>query len=119
MRLYSLTGASALDDPEYGRFEAEDDGGFELPDDLAERLHKFHLAGRPAWEDQIEQQARLMEEELERRKDPATLLQAVEQLVQAAAGIQAAPAASDPAPADSKPAAKRPTKRAATKPAAE
>lgn len=109
MRLYSLTGASALDDPDYGHFDADGDGGFELPDDLAERLHKFHLAGRPAWEDQIERQARLMQEELERRKDPATLLGAVEQLVQAASGLSSAQSADTPPPA------KRPAKRAAPK----
>lgn len=109
MRLYSLTGASALDDPEFGHFDAEEDGGFELPDDLAERLHKFHFAGRQSWEDQIERQARLMSEEMERRKDPATLLEAVELLVAASRGVTPVHAAADP---EDKPPAKRPAKRA-------
>lgn len=117
MRLYSLTGASALDDPEYGHFDAEDDGGFELPEDLAERLHRFHFGGRPSWEDQIERQERLMQEELERRKDPATLLGAVESLVKAAEAIQPGAAADAHGRSAAKSAAKRAaSKTAATKP---
>jgi hypothetical protein len=84
MRLYTRTGATALDDAEYGHFEAEPDGGFELPDDLADRLHGFAVRGRPLWESDVERQHRLAEEELERRKDPATLLGVVEQLMKAA-----------------------------------
>lgn len=84
MRLYTRTGATALDDPEYGHFEADEQGGFDFPDDLSDKLHRFSVRGRPAWESDIERQNRLIAEELERRKDPATLLQAVEQLVAAA-----------------------------------
>lgn len=84
MRLYTLTGASALDDPTFGHFEADEQGGFDFPNDLSDRLHRFHAGGRPLWETAIERQNRLITEELERRKDPATLLQAVEQLVKAA-----------------------------------
>jgi hypothetical protein len=84
MRLYTRTGATALDDPEYGHFDADEQGGFDLPEELSDRLHSFHLAGRPAWETDIERQRRLINEELERRKDPATLLDAVEQIMRAA-----------------------------------
>ncbi|WP_333746049.1 hypothetical protein [Streptomyces sp. IBSBF 2950] len=84
MRLYSRTGVTALDDPEFGTFHANEDGGFDFPDEVSDRLHNFHLHGQPMWETDVERQRRLVTEELERRKDPATLLNAVEQLVRAA-----------------------------------
>ncbi|MET7944342.1 hypothetical protein [Streptomyces sp. NPDC005302] len=97
MRLYTLTGATALEDPEFGKYEADEQGGFDFPNELSSRLHNFHVGGKPAWEDDIERQQRLMTEELERRKDPATLLDAVQQIVMAAqnvaAGQQAGPTA--------------------------
>jgi hypothetical protein len=95
MRLYTRTGATALDDPEYGHFEANADGAFDLPDDVSGRLHSFHIGGKPAWETDIERQARLFAEEAERRKDPASLLDAVEQIMRAAQATQTAP---EPAP---------------------
>lgn len=108
MRLYTLTGATALDDPEFGHFEADENGAFEMPNELSDRLHGFAHRGRPLWETDIERQQRLISEELERRKDPATLLDAVQQLVRAAQQVQA--------PADQAPPAKRASKRAATRP---
>jgi hypothetical protein len=124
MRLYTRTGATALDDPEYGNFQADEEGGFDLPDDLSERLHRFHIDGRPAWETDVERQTRLIAEELDRRKDPATLLAAVQQLVAAAQSLPAQSAApapepvpevpapiTEPVPAPA-PAAKRASKRA-------
>jgi len=110
MRLYTLTGATALDDPDHGHFDADEDGGFDFPNEISDRLHRFHVDGRPAWETDIERQDRLMAEELERRKDPATLLDAVQQLVQAA---QALPGAAVPEPA---PAPKKATKKTAAAP---
>ncbi|WP_035796492.1 hypothetical protein [Kitasatospora mediocidica] len=83
MRLYTRTGATALDDPEWGHFEADEQGGFDLPDQLAEQQRAFAVRGSHAWETDIERQHRLVTEERERRQDPATLLQAVEQLVKA------------------------------------
>lgn len=114
MRLYSRTGATALDDPEYGHFDANEDGGFDFPDDLSDRLHGFHAGGRPLWETDVERQNRLIAEELERRKDPATLLDAVQQLVQAAK-TTSEPAKAEPKP-EAKAPAKRTSKRAATPP---
>lgn len=105
MRLYTRTGAIALDDTEYGHFDADSDGGFDFPDDLSDRLHRFAVRGRAAWETDVERQNRLIGEELERRKDPATLLEAVQQLVKAAKTV-AEPEPAKPAPA------KRATKRA-------
>lgn len=98
MRLYSRTGATALDDPDYGHFDAGPNGEFDLPEDFAERLRRFHVGRQPLWETDIERQHRLINEELERRKDPATLLAAVEQLVSAAKATTAEPAA-EPSPA--------------------
>lgn len=114
MRLYTRTGAVALDHPEFGHFDADDQGGFDLPDELSDRLHRFAYQGKPAWETDVERQQRLMAEELERRKDPATLLGVVEQLMRAAqqgAAPQAAPAVVDTAPP-----ARRTSKRAAAAP---
>ncbi|MET7746204.1 hypothetical protein [Streptomyces sp. NPDC005385] len=97
MRLYTLTGATALEDPEFGKYEADEQGGFDFPNELSSRLHSFHVGGKPAWEDDIERQRRLMTEELERRKDPATLLDAVQQIVMAAQNVAAGQQTSPPA----------------------
>jgi hypothetical protein len=126
MRLYTRTGATALTDPETGVvYEADEQGGFNFPDDLSDKLHRFAVRGQPMWETDIERQRRVMNEELERRKDPATLLTAVEQILNAA---KAASAVTAPAPAaapavessgEAAPVVKQTRKRAATKPAAE
>ncbi|MFD0393338.1 hypothetical protein ACFQ3Z_16020 [Streptomyces nogalater] len=70
MRLYSRMGVTALDDPEYGNFQADETGAFDFPDGVSDRLHGFHYRGKPMWETDIERQNRLINEELERRKDP-------------------------------------------------
>lgn len=112
MRLYSLTGAVVVDAPE-GHFEPADDGGFDLPGPLSDRLHGVAVAGARQWENSIERQRRLIAEEAARRADPATLLAAVEKLVaQAEAG---APAAGAKAPAAKPPAAKPAKGTAASK----
>lgn len=121
MRLYTRTGATTLDDPDYGHFEADEQGGFNFPDEVSSRLHRFHVGGRPAWESDIERQQRLMNEELERRKDPATLLSVVEQLMQAAQGQPAPASAPAAAPVADAPAPRRTKARSSRKtaPAAE
>lgn len=111
MRLYTRTGAVALDDPEFGHFAAGDDGSFDFPDELSDRLHGFHAAGKPLWETDVERQARFMHEELERRKDPATLLAAVEELTRRASGAPAPVVATEGEPTVAKP--KTPRKTAA------
>lgn len=124
MRLYTRTGATALTDPATGRiYEADEQGGFNFPDDLSDSLHRFAVRGVPMWETDIERQRRLMSEELERRKDPATLLSAVEQIlnaakVAAAVSVPAAPVEVPVSmPVEDEPAllAKTPRKRAAAK----
>lgn len=111
MRLYTRTGATVLDDPDHGHFEADDQGGFDFPDDLSDRLHGFAVGGRPLWETEVERQRRLMAEEMERRRDPATLMEAVQQLVNAAKTVAPQPEAKAPA--------KRVAKRAAADPKGE
>lgn len=100
MRIYSRRGAVAIDDPEYGRFEAEPDGGFDLPDDLSDKLVRFHQRGIPLWETEIDRGQRVTSEDLERRRDPANLLDAVQQILSAAQLATAMTAqAKAPAPA--------------------
>jgi hypothetical protein len=94
MRLYSRTGATAVDTPE-GHFDAGEDGAFDLPETVARQMHSFHVNGEPLWETDIERQHRLIAEEMERRKDPATLLDAVQQLVQAAQAVSQVQAGQD------------------------
>jgi hypothetical protein len=85
MRLYSRTGAASVEHQGH-TYEPGEDGGYDFPEAVGRDLHSFHVAGKPMWETDIERQNRLMNEELERRKDPATLLEAVEQIVAAAKG---------------------------------
>jgi hypothetical protein len=101
MRLYTRTGAIALTDPATGIvYEADEQGGFDFPDDLSDQMHHFHPGGRPGWETDIERQHRLIGEEMERRKDPATLLGVVEQLMRAAQSAGVASVAKQEAPAE-------------------
>ena len=100
MRLYSLMNASAIDDPQHGHFEPDPGhGGFDLPDDLADRLHSFHHRKKRAWETDTERDERLHGEESARRRDPETLYNAVADIAGLArqlAGLQAAAAAPSP-----------------------
>ena len=91
MRLYPRNETVAVDHADFGHFEAKDDGGFDFPGPLADQMHSIHIDGRPAWENAIERQRRLIGEEAARRADPATLLDAVEELVRRA-GQPVAPA---------------------------
>lgn len=128
MRLYSLTGATALDDPEYGHIKAERDGTFELPDDLADRLLRFHHRGSRLWETEIDRGQRLVSEDLDRRRDPAALLDAVQQILAAAQLARSvtapAPEATQASPVDAdlgepNSPTRRASKRAASTPSAE
>lgn len=76
MRLYTTTGASQVDDPEFGTFKAGANGAFDgLPDAMYAKLH-----GRPGWENDPERELRITKEELDRFRDPAELLKAVKEL---------------------------------------
>jgi hypothetical protein len=91
MRLYPRGDVGAVDDPEFGHFEPGDDGGFDLPGPLSDRLHGAHIRGEQQWEDQIERQRRLIQEEAARRADPRTLLEAVEKIQRLAENAQPEP----------------------------
>ena len=79
MILYTLIGHSFISDPEFGDFELED-GQVEVPEELGRRLHSTHIEGKPVWETSGERHERLVREEDARRRDPASLLAAVEAL---------------------------------------
>lgn len=104
MRLYprdETTGAVASDGVTY---QPAEDGGFDFPPELATHLRTTHVGGRKVWEDSIERQNRMIADEMARRADPRTLLDAVEQLVKAAGATAVpdapkAPAKAAPAPA--------------------
>lgn len=125
MRLYSLTGADKLVDPEWGTFEVKDDGSFDLPDELAERELTFHHKGQPRWETEIDRNRRVGYEDEARRRDPAALFDAVAQLVALAQLAQKATAAPEPEPAEESageakaPAKRGPRRAAAAEPASE
>jgi hypothetical protein len=103
MRLYPMADVGAVDDPEFGHIEPEDDGGFDFPGPLEGRLHGVAVNGQRQWENSIERQRRLILEEQARRADPATLLAAVEQLVKAGEAASAPEPPKGRAKAASKP----------------
>lgn len=111
MRLYSLTGAEKLVDPEWGTFDIKDDGSFDLPDELAERELTFHHKGQPRWETEIDRNRRVGYEDEARRRDPAALFDAVAQLVALAQRTQAS--TGQDAPTEAKTPRGRGTRRAA------
>lgn len=116
MRLYSLAEATTVvhDGTVY---TPADDGGFDFPGPLSDRMHAVHVNGRRQWETAIERQRRVIAEELAIRQSPEALHDAVrrlpELLAAAVAGAfpPAAPAAEPEAP-------KAPPKAAPARPAA-
>lgn len=70
MRLYNKKGATQVDDPEYGTFTPGGTGAFDgLPDPMYAKLF-----GRPDWESEAQRAARLTAEQMEKLRDPATML---------------------------------------------
>ena len=105
MRLYSRIDANAVSHA--GQlYKPGDEGAFDVPEHIGRELVTFHAGGRPLWETDISRQNRLIGDEMARRKDPATLYEAVELI------LKAAQAATSPEPQ-----AKTPVKAAAAKPA--
>lgn len=113
MRLYSRTDVASVT---HGgeRHTPADDGGFDLPPDVTDLLHSSAVRGEKQWETSIERQRRQVAEEMERRKDPATLLAAVEQIM-ALAEQGAKPQLPAPEPVPAKTEAARAPVRAAAK----
>ena len=102
MRLYAIRGdVPAVTDPEYGHFTEDEEGYFDFPDELSDRLCRFAHRRRKIWETQEERDARLHGQELARRRDPESLYTAVAgmaELTKKLAGMQldGRPAAEDP-----------------------
>lgn len=70
MRLYTTDGATQIDDAEFGTFKPDANGAYNgLPDAMYAKLH-----GRPGWENDAERAARLTAEQMEKLRDPATML---------------------------------------------
>jgi hypothetical protein len=103
MRLYSLTeDVPAIDHPDFGHFEPDDSGGFDLPDQMVSLLHSSAVAGVKQWETGPERQLRTAAAELRRKQSPDALYDLFERFVQAAgAGL----AARDAGHAEKEPAA--------------
>lgn len=79
MRLYPKGAPRhVVDHPKWGHFEAAGDGGFDFPDEMSDELHSFHHRGKPLWENDDERSVRLHTDDLERRRDPAALYDAVD-----------------------------------------
>jgi hypothetical protein len=81
MRLYPTTGESpAIDAPE-GHYEPGDDGGYDsLPDAVYDRLYGMAVRGRKLFENELERAARLHGDDLARRRDPASVHDALSEL---------------------------------------
>lgn len=94
MRLYTRTGATQVS-AGGNVFTADENGVFEFPQDVGVEVHAFHVAGKPAWEDDAERAARLVAEQLEKVRDPATTLAELQKMTALLAGAlggqQAAP----------------------------
>ncbi len=104
MRLYSRMNAAAVDDPEHGHFEPGEDGGFDFPDALSDRLQRFHHRGKPAWEADEQRAQRMHGEEMARRRDPESLYTAVSGISELTRQLAELQLGSIPASAESVPA---------------
>lgn len=79
-RLYPLIPTPAVDAAE-GHFEPSKeaaDGGYDFPPALHAQLHSARHNGRKLWETAVERQERTHSEDLDRRRDPAALHDAVD-----------------------------------------
>lgn len=86
MRLYSRTGATSV---HHGGqvYTLGDSGGFDFPDEVSDVLHPFAVKGERLWETDIERHQRILGEEMDRRRDPASLYDAVAKIMQAAEAV--------------------------------
>lgn len=94
INLYSTTGVESIRHGEKD-YDADEHGVFSLPDHVAAELHPIHVGGQRAWEDENERVTRLEAERQARRRDPSTLLDAVEKLIAPSNPVAAAPSAED------------------------
>jgi hypothetical protein len=101
LRLYSRANAGVVC---HGgqTYTPGDSGGFDFPDDVSDVLHRFAVRGQKLWETDIERQQRILGEELDRRRDPASLYDAVAKITAAAEALPPAPPAARPKAAAAK-----------------
>ncbi len=82
MKLYpTIDGVSGISVAGYDTFQPLADGSFDVPDEVGDELLTFHVGGVKLYENEPERAARLEAEELERRRDPASLYDTVQSLV--------------------------------------
>lgn len=136
MRLYSLVGADSHVTPDGARYTPDDAGGFDFTDEVSDPIERCAVKGKRMWETEAERVDRLHGMEMARRRDPASMLTAMEenaaltrkvtelmamltaaQLAQvpAAAAPVPAEASADPEPAEAPAKAARAAKAAAAK----
>ena len=96
MRLYSRADGTSVVCHAGVSYKPGPSGGFDFPDAVSDVLHPVAVRGQRQWETDIERQHRLVAEEMERRRDPASLYDAVAKIMQAA---ESATGRSEPAKA--------------------
>jgi hypothetical protein len=84
MRLYPRRPGTGVVNHGGVQYKAGGNGGFDFPDEVSDALHSFAVRGEKLWETDIERQRRLLSEEMDRRRDPASLYDAVEKIMRAA-----------------------------------
>lgn len=93
--LHTRSGATGFSHPDFGDFDVAEDGTVNVPDELARQLLATRVDGVEQWETDIDHRSRLLDEERDRRKDPATLLAEVEKLTS-----ERTPGSAEHAPSD-------------------
>ena len=96
MRLYPRSDDASGVDHAGVHYKPASDGGFDLPDEIADLLHGSAVRGQPQWETSVERQNRQVAEELARQRSPEALYEAVSKLVNAATAAPAAAAKAEP-----------------------
>lgn len=106
MRLYSLVGADSHVTTDGTRHTPDEAGGFDFPDEVSDAIGGFAVKGKRLWETEGERVDRLHGLEMARRRDPASMLTAMEEnaaltrkVTELMAMLTAAQLAQSPAPA--------------------
>jgi hypothetical protein len=79
MRLYSLVGADSHVTPDGTRYAPDDAGGFDFPDEVSDPIEGCAVKGKRLWESEPDRVERLHGMEMARRRDPASMLTAMEE----------------------------------------
>ncbi len=79
MRLYSLVGADSHVTPDGTRYIPDEAGGFDFPDEVSDPIEGCAVKGKRLWETEADRVERLHGMEMARRRDPASMLTAMEE----------------------------------------